>query len=80
MNPYSEDALVERPAVAQFRQLDWEIANCFDEALGDAGRTITAQHVFGRQKRKNAIAASQKRDGERSRSTHGRRVCPQYTP
>ena len=80
MNPYTEDALVERPAISLFRQLGWETANCFDEILGDAGRAITDHHLFGGQQRKNAIAASQKRDGERSPSTNGRRVYPQYTP
>lgn len=29
MNPYYEDALVEHPAIALFKQLDWETANCF---------------------------------------------------
>ena len=80
MNPYSEDTLVERPAISLFRQLGWETANCFDVVFSDHGGTITARQLFGGQQRKNAIAASRMRDGERSLSTPGRRVCPQYTP
>ena len=42
-NPYSEDTLVERPAIALFGQLGWETANCFDEVFGDDGGTITVR-------------------------------------
>ncbi len=42
-NPYSEDALVERPAIALFRQLGWDIANCFDEVFGDDSSMTTAR-------------------------------------
>lgn len=30
-NDYTEDALVEQPAIELFRQLDWDTANCYDE-------------------------------------------------
>lgn len=40
-HPYSEDALVERPAIALFKQLGWSTANCFNEAFG-AGRSLYA--------------------------------------
>ncbi len=78
--PHSEGTLIECPAIAIVGQLGWEAANCFDVVFSDNGGTITARQLFGRQQRKNAIAASEKRDGERSLSTRGRRVCPQYTP
>jgi len=29
---YTEDALIEQPAIALFAQLHWETASCFDEA------------------------------------------------
>jgi len=34
---YSEDALVEQPAVALFGDLGWETANCFNEVFGPGG-------------------------------------------
>ncbi len=34
---YSEDSLVERPAIALFGELSWETANCFYETFGAAG-------------------------------------------
>ena len=34
---YSEDALVEQPAIALFGALEWETANCFGEAFGSDG-------------------------------------------
>ena len=37
-NPYSEDTLVERPAIDLFGQLGWGTANCFDEVFGVVGR------------------------------------------
>ena len=44
-NPYSEGALVERPAIALFGQLDWDTANCFDEVFGDDGSTTTTRQL-----------------------------------
>jgi type I restriction enzyme R subunit len=37
MNGYSEDALVEQPAIDLFSQLGWETANCWGERFGDNG-------------------------------------------
>ena len=78
--PYSEDTLVERPAITLFGQLGWETANCFDVVFGDDGSTTTTRQLVEGGCCKNAITASRMRDGEKSLSTHGRRVCPQYTP
>ena len=37
MNDYTEDALVEQPAIALFAELGWETANCFYERFGSDG-------------------------------------------
>jgi len=37
MNDYSEDSLVEQPAIELFRELDWQTANCFYEKFGEKG-------------------------------------------
>lgn len=37
MNDYSEDALVEQPAIALFAELGWETAGCFYEIFGTSG-------------------------------------------
>jgi hypothetical protein len=37
MNLYSEDALIEQPAIALLGKLGWETANCFEETFGSAG-------------------------------------------
>lgn len=34
---YSEDALVEQPAIKLLKQLGWQTANCFDETFGPDG-------------------------------------------
>ena len=34
---YSEDALIEQPAIALLSKLGWETANCFDETFGPEG-------------------------------------------
>jgi type I restriction enzyme R subunit len=34
---YSENALVEQPAIALFRELGWDTANCFYEQFGPGG-------------------------------------------
>ncbi|MBI4454776.1 MAG: type I restriction endonuclease subunit R [Acidobacteria bacterium] len=47
---YSEDALIERPAIALFEELDWKAANCFYEKCGGdsatLGRTTTQEVVL----------------------------------
>ena len=35
--PYSEDALIERPAIALLASLGWETLNCYDETYGADG-------------------------------------------
>ena len=37
MKIYTEDALIEQPAIALLRQLGWETANCFEETFGPQG-------------------------------------------
>ena len=34
MDLYTEDALIEQPALALLGQLGWETANCFEETFG----------------------------------------------
>lgn len=34
---YSEDSLVEQPAIELFRELGWEVANCYHETFGANG-------------------------------------------
>ena len=49
MNDYSEDSLVEQPAIELFRKLGWETANCFFEKLGSngtIGRDTTSEVVL----------------------------------
>jgi type I restriction enzyme R subunit len=37
MNDYSEDSLVEQPAIELLSKLDWKTANCFYEKFGENG-------------------------------------------
>ncbi len=37
MKDYSEDALIEQPAIALFAELGYETANCFNERFGPRG-------------------------------------------
>ena len=37
---YSEDTLVEQPAIALFAELGYETANCFHEKFGTSGSTL----------------------------------------
>lgn len=39
---YSEDSLVEQPAIELFKELGWEAANCYHESFGGNG-------IFGRE-------------------------------
>ncbi len=39
-NDYSEDKLVEQPAIALFEELGYETANCFREHTGTSGSTL----------------------------------------
>ncbi len=55
MHEYSEDALIEQPAIVLFRDvLGWETLNCFDEKLGPdgaLGRETFAEVVLTRRLR-----------------------------
>jgi type I restriction enzyme, R subunit len=54
MREYSEDALIEQPAIALFKQLGWEHANCFREtfaANGTLGREHAGEVVLVRRLR-----------------------------
>jgi type I restriction enzyme, R subunit len=48
-NFYSEDALVERPAIALFDKLGWGTANCFDEVFGDGMTARPVRPYLGRE-------------------------------
>jgi len=37
MHHYSEDSLVEQPAIELFKELGWEAANCYQETFGTKG-------------------------------------------
>ena len=53
-NGYTEDALVEQPAIKLFKDLGWETANCFDETFGldgMLGRETTSDVVLTRRLR-----------------------------
>jgi len=45
---YTEDTLVEQPAIALFRQLQWETTNCYDEAFSNSflGRETSTEVVL----------------------------------
>ena len=47
-NDYTEDALIEQPAIELFRQLNWETANCYDETFPNSflGRETSAEVVL----------------------------------
>jgi type I restriction enzyme R subunit len=40
ISDYSEDALIEQPAIEVFQELGWETANCFNEKCGGARSTL----------------------------------------
>lgn len=51
---YSEDALIEQPAVGLFRSLGYEVRNCFNETFGEQGtlgRETSAEVVLVRRLR-----------------------------
>ena len=45
---YTEDLLVEQPAINLFESMDWETAVCWEEAFGDEG-------TFGRENRSDVV-------------------------
>lgn len=51
MSEYSEDALIEQPAIELFKQLGYETVNCFHETFGSSGslgRETTSEVVLTR--------------------------------
>ena len=52
---YSEDTLVEQPAIALFEELGYETANCFHESVG------TDNATYGRQTTEEVILADKLR-------------------
>ncbi|MHB8922503.1 MAG: type I restriction endonuclease subunit R [Thermoleophilia bacterium] len=43
MSDYSEDALVEKPAIALFAELGWETAGCYNEIFSASGEGATPE-------------------------------------
>lgn len=67
MSKYSEDALVEQPAIALFKELGWETVNCFHETLGTGGtlgRETTSEVVLTRYLRDALENLNPSMDGE----------------
>ena len=40
MDNFSEDSLVEQPAIALFAELGWETADCYEETFGPQGTLV----------------------------------------
>lgn len=50
---YTEDGLVEQPAIKLFSQLDWDTAICWDESFAEAQETDPL--AFGRETRNDVV-------------------------
>ncbi len=50
---YTEDGLVEQPAIKLFSQLDWDTAICWDESFGEDQETDPLD--FGRETRNDVV-------------------------
>ncbi len=61
LDDYTEDALVERPAIALFKQLHWETANCYDETFGDARDVAAGRLYIGRETTAEVVLVSRLR-------------------
>ncbi len=47
MNLFSEDALIEQPAIRLFKDvLGWQTVNCYDEIFGGNGRDVALQRLY----------------------------------
>lgn len=55
---YTEDGLVEQPAIALFDSLDWDTETCWDEAFGDAEGDL----AFGRETRNDIVLTNRLRE------------------
>jgi hypothetical protein len=47
---FSENALVEQPAIALFEELGWPSANCFYEKVGTTNSTLGQESTNGNRK------------------------------
>jgi hypothetical protein len=79
VNDYSEDALVEKPAIALFAQLGWQTASCFEEVIGPNGTLgrETSSDVVLRPRLQAALIKlnPEPKRGERQPSPHARPVA-----
>ncbi len=51
---YTEDYLIQQPAILRFQELGWEVADCFKETCG-------AQGTLGRETRAEVVLVSKLR-------------------
>ncbi|WP_415901079.1 type I restriction endonuclease subunit R [Neptuniibacter sp. QD48_11] len=56
---YTEDGLIEQPAINLFSQLNWETVTCWEEAFGEQG--VAEEHPLGRETRNDVILYSRLR-------------------
>ncbi len=69
MADYSENTLVEQPAIASFEELGWETANCFNESFVDSPSSLyllpggegKAEIFLGRETRAEVVLVSRLR-------------------
>ena len=54
MSDYTEDRLIQRPAILRFHDLGWEVADCFEEKCG-------VQGTLGRETRAEVVLVSKLR-------------------
>lgn len=65
MNPYTEDNLVERPAMELLHSIGWDTLNCYDEKFGKdgtLGRETPSEVVLVRQLREALIRLNPQMD------------------
>ena len=56
---YTEDGLVEQPAIALFDSLNWQAETCWDEVFGN---DVEDELAFGRETRNDVVLTSHLRD------------------
>jgi type I restriction enzyme R subunit len=61
LTAYTEDALVEQPAIQRLHQLGWQVCNCFDEVCGDGEYVSSSALYLGRFARSEVVLASRLR-------------------
>ncbi|MEG3058990.1 type I restriction endonuclease subunit R [Anaerorhabdus sp.] len=67
MNPYTEDNLVERPAMELLHTMGWDILNCYDEKFGKdgtLGRETPSEVVLVRQLRAALVRLNPNMDSD----------------